>query len=269
MRKALIFVLVIVLMISYVGCETIDKNDTVSSKINTLDTNKYIGLKESCKKIKWNCEIKLDKIIDFSRWFGYYFIDIDGNLYQYTKNGKLFSNNKNYKKIISDKKIARFLGRYVISYDNKIGMIFENQVEFEDFDHNGSSTNEVKLIQNLLDNNSNLVNFSYGYYPYAYVQNLEIYATNPWLTLMPDILIGVLQSDEKFIGGYGDVIKTDKNYYYSDIVNQDELNKYEDAEREYGFLRMESVSDAYEEILYYNGDKIFFKDDNEYIYYLR
>ena len=86
---------------------------------------------------------------------------------------------------------------------------------------------------------------------------------------MPDILIGVLQSDEKFIGGYGDVIKTDKNYYYSDIVNQDELNKYEDAEREYGFLRMESVSDAYEEIQYYNGDKIIFKDDNEYVYYLR
>ena len=218
MRKALIFVLVIVLMISYVGCETIDKNDTVSSKINTLDTNEYIGLKGSCKKIKWNCEIKLDKIIDFSR-FGNYFIDIDGNLYQYTKNGKLFSNNKNYKKI-SDKKIARFLGNYIITNDNKIGKIFENQVEFEDFDHNGESTEAVKSIQNLLDNNSNLVSFSYGYYPYAYVQNLEIYATDPWHTQMPDILIGVLQSDEKFIGGYGDVIKTDKNYYYSDIVNQ-------------------------------------------------
>lgn len=268
MRKALIFVLVIVLMISYVGCETIDKNDTVSSEMNTLDTNKYIGLKDSCKKIKWNCEIKLDKIIDFSR-YGNYFIDIDGNLYQYSKSGKLFSNNKNHKKI-SDKKIVRFLGNYIITYDNKIGIIFENQVEFEDFDRNGYSTNEVKGIQNLLDNNLNLVSFLYGYYPFAYVQNVEIYATRPFFTdLSPDILIGVLQSDEKFIGGYGNVIKTDKNYYYSDIVNQDELNKYADAEREYGFLRMEAVSDAYEEIQYYNGDKIIFKDDNEYIYYLR
>lgn len=270
-KKIIGFLLVILCCFSLYACDgssSSEANDTyddaISSEASVLDTNEELGLRGSCRKVKWDCEIKLDKIVDFSTYAHQnYFIDIDGSLYQYTDNGQLFSNDKNYKKI-SDDKFVRFLRYSAITSNNKIGNMENGRVEFYP---NGIN---CYVIQEVLDKNPSLITFSYGNFPLCYVRNKEVYAVRSNLSdIYDDTLIGVLQSDEEFIGGYGNVIKTDKNYYYSDIVNQDELDKYVDAERKYGFLRMDAVSDAYDEIQYYNGNMIIFKDDNEHIYYLQ
>ena len=80
-------------------------------------------------------------------------------------------------------------------------------------------------------------------------------------------LLHEFESEEKIIGIYNNgVIKTDKNYYFADVTNKDELKKYADATEVYGVITDELLTMEYNNIQYFDGETAIFKDDKDFIY---
>ena len=69
-------------------------------------------------------------------------------------------------------------------------------------------------------------------------------------------------TDENVIGLEGKTFKTDKGFYKIGATNKEECEKYEDIERKEGIVKIEDISKHYEDIEYYNGNYIIFKNDN-------
>ena len=75
-----------------------------------------------------------------------------------------------------------------------------------------------------------------------------------------------LPEGEVFNGGYYEVMKTNKGYYYNGVINADECNKYADVECQYGVKPYDELNEEYDSIYFFNGKYIIFKDDLNHVY---
>ena len=73
---------------------------------------------------------------------------------------------------------------------------------------------------------------------------------------------------ENFVSLEGRIFKTDKGFYKVGITNQKKCSEYEDVECIEGLIKIEDISSHYNDIEYFNGNYIIFKNDtNIYTYY--
>lgn len=259
--KLYIIGVIIVIIIVIIGIFI--KSNMIGNKQDYAEENKendkITQLKSQYMRFEWNIDIPLTEVKDICLYcYGeQYFITNDGSLYVYSD--KLFSNNKHYKKIESEKTFSRFLDQYVITTDN-ILMHIDKDYNLEEIKYyHSKETNEIQKVytQGQVPNNYiELEDNTFYYYDYdAFKFKYEKKEIGKFPV-----------NNEIFLGQYGYIFKTDKGYYKYGITNQEEVNKYADVERKYGIVRVDEISDIYDEILIYNGEFLVFKNDLEHIY---
>lgn len=79
-------------------------------------------------------------------------------------------------------------------------------------------------------------------------------------------IIDTIPEGETFIELEGEIIKTDKAYYKIDIKNEEECKMYIDVKPVYGLIKIDDISSDYDNIKYFNGSYIIYKDDMENLY---
>ena len=81
-----------------------------------------------------------------------------------------------------------------------------------------------------------------------------------------DTIIDTLPEGETFISMDGRAIKSDKAYYEIGTVNSEEVDKYEDVEPIEGLVELTKLTEQYDNIYYFNGTFLVYKNDNENLY---
>ena len=274
-KKRLLIVLFIVLSSIFLfGCD--NKNE---SNINHNSTNTQ---QKKYKSIDWNCEIALSDIktikdngmMDIQPKM---FISKDGDLYQFSLEKK-FSNEQNCKKYESNKKYDKF---YIFPNDRDLSLFVTTNGKFKYLDNDRNlvdffsvynesySAYMVKLYNNNPDSYVEYVMGYNSYYNVYTVKNNKIYLKEI-TTLGKNInetIFSEFPNNETFISLEGRIFKTDKSFYRIGIINQKQCSEYEDVECTYGLLKIEDISADYNNIEYFNGNYIIYKNDRKiYIY---
>ena len=251
-----------VILIGICGCGN-KQIETVKEGIDNYQEESIY--KNNFPSLEWKCDIPLQDIIDFSE-FDTKFITKDGDLFEFSYN-QLFSNEKYCKKIDSNMKFTRFLNGAIETTANKIygyseGKFIEKLSAWTGaYDYNVYEKYPNSfLFSKVNDRSSYDIN-----YQYAVVKNNIVYDIN-WDSLKLTE-IDRLADDEEYIGSYYQILKTNKNFYNYNIINNEECKKYADIECKYGLSRIDEISDLYDEIYYFNGKKIIFKNDLNNIYF--
>lgn len=265
MSKILISVIIVLVL---TGCNNKTNSNLNNETNNNIDKSESLNNKNDIKnkyqKFEWKCDIGLSDIKDISG-FKSMFITNDGKLYEFSLD-RPFSNEKYCKKIDTDKRFVRFINGTIITDENKIYAYTDNN-EFVERMSGWTGGFDYSLF----DKYDNLILFSkFGInHDYAIVEDKEVSIIKYEIEHYPNTYtesIGFLNSDEEYIGGFYRILKTTKNYYVYGEINEEECNKYVDIKCEYGLKRVEEISNQYDNILYYNGKFIIFKDDLNNIY---
>ncbi|MBE5806552.1 MAG: hypothetical protein E7313_07620 [Clostridiales bacterium] len=267
-RNIVLFFMMIIII---TGCSS---NSAINNgKSNISDSQNEINISEEKLKsqygsMEWKCSVPLNNISDISG-FDHMFITKNGDLYLFSFT-QLFSSTNDYcKKVDSDYKFERFINGAIVTIDNKLLAY-----------HNGNFVERMvgwtgAFDYSKFDQYSNMILFSKNFDPnqnYAVVEGKEVFELNniydnEYVPIgVNKVKIGQLNNTENYVGGYYQIIKTTENYYMYSIINKEQCDMYADVECEYGLKRIDDISDEYENILYYNGKYIIFKDDINHIY---
>lgn len=236
--------------------------------------NKY---KSKYQKNEWECDVKLTEIktikdngmMDIQPKM---FISKDGDLYQFSLDKK-YSNEQNCKKYDSDKKYDRF---YIFPNDRDLSLFVTNNGEFKYLDNDKNIVDFYSIYEKSYssyisklynDNPNSYVKYVMGedsYYNVYNVRDNKIY-----LKKISNLGVYINESvfaefpvDENFISLEGRIFKTNKAFYKVGITNQKNCSEYEDIECIEGLVKLEDVSNHYNDIEYFNGNYIIFKNDN-------
>ena len=200
------------------------------------------------------------------------FISKDGDLYQFSLDKK-YSNEQNCKKYDSDKKYDRF---YIFPNDRDLSLFVTNNGEFKYLDNDKNIVDFYSIYEKSYssyisklynDNPNSYVKYVMGedsYYNVYNVRDNKIY-----LKKISNLGVYINESvfaefpvDENFISLEGRIFKTNKAFYKVGITNQKNCSEYEDIECIEGLVKLEDVSNHYNDIEYFNGNYIIFKNDN-------
>lgn len=257
MKKFLLALLALTLLFCFSSCKKDEKfsNTDTSKPIlenNTIKTKNKFQFKE-----KWDVEIPLKDIKEISSRYSV-FITNEGFLYQYSD--ELYKDtDKHYKQLNRDIKFKSLGGCSPITMDNKYWGDYRIPI----------SQYKFTLIENEL---LSFENFAWSNIRDNEECSLKIANQGNKLFLLDSQnniyqLLHEFESEEKIIGIYNNgVIKTDKNYYFADVTNKDELKKYADATEVYGLITDELLTMEYNNIQYFDGETAIFKDDKDFIY---
>lgn len=246
------------------------------SEPNVQETTK--PLKYSGYPVEWISDIPLSEIksIDNNDDMAIepdMFITKSGDLYLLSTD-KLFSNEQICKKVETDLKFERFLdypnsrrASTIISAD---GGYYTYNKETEQIEpaYFGEGDTFIEEMNSLHPN-------SYG--DDYYIENNCLFivyrnylpddsATDSFKETIVETLIDTIPNGETFISWDGKVIKTDKAFYKIGIKNRDEVEKYADVKPIEGLEKIENVSNQYDDIKYFNGNFIIYKNDSKHIY---
>ena len=203
------------------------------------------------------------------------FISKSGDLYVFSTD-KLYSNEQVCKKVETDLKFDRF---YMGPDDRELSIAITNDGDGYKYIHEVFYDDVVawKYSEVMLKEHPH----SYGvydwgainYYIYYYVKDNQLYEykielryEEPGDIVLHDMVIDAIPDGETVIGIEGMIFVTDKAFYKVGVVNQADVDKYEDVKPIYGLVRLEDVQQMRSEIAYFNGNYIIFKDDTEHLY---
>lgn len=255
-------ILIIICFICMVGCSS---TTDIKEKENNLNVSSS-KLKSKYTSKEWKCSVPLENIKDISG-FENVFITNEGELYEFSLE-KLYSNDDYCKKIESNYKFTRFINGAIITEDNKIFGYINNEFIEEPFAWTGA------FRYDLYKQHNNIFKFDKGYNETSFdVTGITYYGYLDGNKII--VLDGIesniaytydLKDDEIFLGSYYEFIKTNKGYYYNGIINSSECNKYADVECVYGVKAFTELNDEYDNIYFFNGRQIIFKDDMKHLY---
>ena len=246
------------------------------SEPNVQETTK--PLKYSGYPVEWISDIPLSEIksIDNNDDMAIepdMFITKSGDLYLLSTD-KLFSNEQICKKVETDLKFERFLdypnSRRASTIFSADGGYYTYNKETEQIEpaYFGEGDTFIEEMNSLHPN-------SYG--DDYYIENNCLFivyrnylpddsATDSFKETIVETLIDTIPNGETFISWDGKVIKTDKAFYKIGIKNRDEVEKYADVKPIEGLEKIENVSNQYDDIKYFNGNFIIYKNDSKHIY---
>ncbi len=239
--------------------------------------NKY---KTKYHKYEWKCDVPLSEIktikdngmMDIQPKL---FISKSGDLYQFSLNKK-YSNEQNCKKIDSNVTFKYF---NIFPNDRDLSLVVDNNNNFYYYETDLVKFSEYSIyhyndtINFILKYPMNYISYSNRYIENAgstfygyYVDNNAIYKTFLYWqdnkTIYQEPTIVHQFSDEYIISIEGKVFKTDKAYYKIGFINKEKCDEYEDVECVEGLLKIDDISNHYNDIEYFNGNYIIFKEDN-------
>lgn len=236
------------------------------------------------QKYEWNCDIPLTKIktIKYNGMMDIQppiFISDDGDLYQFSLEKK-YSNGQKCKKYESDKKYDRF---YIFPNDSELSLFVTADGKFKFLDDEKKLVDFYSIydyynssyISRLYSNNPNSyvlykIERKGNYYKVYEVKENKIYLKkiSNFGEYIDEIILAEFPSDEKFISLEGKIFKTDKGFYKIGVTNQKQCSEYMDVECIEGLIKIKDISSHYNDIEYFNGNYIIFKNDiNIYLYY--
>lgn len=247
--------------------------------------NKY---KTKYQKYEWKCDVSMKEIktikdngmMDIQPKL---FITKNGDLYQFSLEKK-FSNEQNCKKYETEIKFDHF---FIYPNDRDLSVIVGNNNKYY-------STNDNKELvefcaehcayaykKSVSDMDKKYPN-SYGKWIFNssngdffdrlfYLKDNKIYTydyqVGDTFKVLGEKEYSSLPDDELFVSIEGRIIKTSKAFYKIGIINQQQCSQYEDVDCVEGLLKLDEISNHYNDIDYFNGNYIIFKNDNNiYIY---
>lgn len=226
-------------------------------------------------------EIKHIKYNDSMREQPKSFITKNGEIYEFSTE-KIFTNEQVTKKIETNINLDRFHiydngynSSSLIATDGTI-YYFTQSTPITNIEkmHSASKCNLIKqMISNYPLNYGDLEWGPVNYSIYYYVKDNQIYyykaryvdSLSP-LIVENDEVFATFPDGETYLAVEGKIFITDKAFYKIDVTNQEDLKKYEDAKPIYGLVKLESISNEYKKIAYFNGNYIIYKDDPNHLY---
>lgn len=212
------------LLVLICGCE----NSNINKEI----------LKES--GYYFSSSIKCDEIKEIGYFGAYsqlvegekYFVTKDGSLYELNLH-QLFSNNKNCIKVdYGNNNISHVVGNDF--YDKDYNLIYTSSgkkiISVEEFKNEKGWDYSSYDFKDEFD----YVSSPDGYELY-YIKNHTVFWYD-WNNKENEIY--EIPSNETILGFYGNLIKTDKNYYIYQIINREECKKYADIDCKYNYLKL-------------------------------
>lgn len=234
------------------------KENIASSSDNNVAENKTL-INRRGTEYDWNCEVSLTNIKDIN--INYMrFISKDGDLYEFDLEKKFSSTNNNCKKVDTDIKFERFIASTIISKDNKIYRYENSKLLERPLEYTGG------FQYDYFDKNNNYVIFSYVNNIGGFIKDNKVYVyklSNNDSTIISEKEIYKFADDEYYIGTYGELIKTNKAYYIYGITNKKECSDFADVKCEYGIVKDEELTNAYNDIQYTNDYYFIFKDSDK------
>lgn len=268
----------------------LEMNGTVPEEQETLDkiaSGEYLDI-EAIKysKIDWISDVPLSEIkhIKHSGMWNIQpnlFITKSGELYEFSKN-KLYSNEQVCKKVETELTFSRF---QLYASDRDLSVIVSTDNHLYEYNDTFESYQDFYLPHWTLQNEMiqqhpmNYGEYHFGainYYLYYYAESNDVYlykaerATSSLeLVFLTDSVLDSFPEGETCLAVEGKIFITDKAFYKIGIKNQEEVNKYEDVEPIYGLIRLDTISEDYSKIAYFNGEYIIYKDDPDHLYIYR
>lgn len=216
--------------------------------------------------------IKCEEIKDAVSFYrSDYFLTNDEMLYKLNVE-KLFSNDKNCVQMDYDVKGAKYF------YKN--GLFDENDelLYVLDIDYDGLTVGEsvitkdqykyLSVFDDLEDEDYDFVSTENYNFTTIFVKDREVYwykedKTGETSTKKEKVVLLEVPDDETILGLHGAVLKTDKNYYTLQQINEEECEKYADVKCEVKMARS-SLSDVYDDVLVLTEKMLIEKDYKVY-----
>ena len=267
MIKFLTLFLVLSLGFVFASCNPKNTDSYAKTDVNvdSAETESEIKVDDLSKlknkfviKEKWNVELPLENIKELSSRYQV-FITNDGYLYQYSD--KIYKDSeKHYRRMNENIKFKSIGGCQPITMDNRYWGDYRFPISEYKF-----STIEKELLMFEDFAWSNIRDIKDETPLKIAKQGDKVFLLDSQNSILQ--LLNDFDEKEKIIGIYNNgIIKTDKNYYFADITNKDELKKYADATPVYGLVTDVLLTAEYNNIQYFDGETAIFKDDKEHIY---
>ncbi len=268
MKNRIALILLVCLLLT--GCSFIHKKEKQSDERIIVDYFVY-------NKIDWNCEVPLSEIkeIQYNYHVNNYFITKDGKLYSF---GERYSNEQMCKRVESDIFFDNF---YIYPSSGEVYILVDQLGNFYGMDKNynivdfysleySENNKYLKKYYDEISNGYITSDFSNGVINgeiLYYIKDNKIYkkTLDQNNKIISDEFFAEFPNDEKFISLNGKAFKTDKSYYLINSVNFEECNKYKDVKCINGLLRINYLSDHYDDVTYYN-DSFIIIDNQLYEY---
>ena len=212
--------------------------------------------------------------------FDNYFITNDNDLYVLNIN-QLYSNNENCKKINNDEKIIKLMSarekannyyKYFV-LDDKGNIYNINNNELTLYTDIKNENYDVPVFETFQDDN---IVSQYLYFALKKDGNLYWYE-EIFQRQDKNKLVLLKKYDNEIIleysliniqQGYIGYIKTDKAFYTTKAINQEQCEKYADVECQYEIVKNEKLTDIYDDISIYRLDSTYItKDGKQYAIY--
>lgn len=233
--------LIIFLLILFIcGCSSKEiKKDTNRNDDTTIEKKNDLKLLRGLtQEFDWNCDVDLHNIKDINIYY-MRFIDNNGSLYEFDLQKKYSTTNNNCKKVDTEIKFDSFSRDRIISIDKKIYNYIDGIVEETGLKYSDYFDFEIELNPRYGIVNNNKVYDS---------SNKELYS---------------FENGEEYINTITGIIKTNKAYYKYGIVNKKECNEYADIKCEYGIIKDDELTSAYDDIYYINKNYYILKSSNK------
>lgn len=232
------------------------------NKENNVNNNKPTLIKE----------LKCDVLNNVKYSFDNYFITNNNDLY-ILNTDQLYSNNKNCKKINSNENIIKLMAvisttnnyyeYYVLDdknniyYINNIELILQTYINNENYD--------VPVFKTFIDNN---IISQYTYFALKNDGNLywyeKIYQKQDEnkLVLFKKYDNEIILEYNFTIAAHG-YIKTNKAFYTTKVINQEQCEKYVDVECKYDLAKNVQLTNIYDDISIYKLDSTYITKDGK------
>ncbi len=284
MKKILAILLVLVVLLSLVGCGD-NKAENSSDLSGTVDSATQSGSEDKKQhfgsKLNWKSDIPLSEIREVANYshVGIYFITNNNELYEYS-HVKPFSNDKYEKKLgdIEFSTLVRNSGylEKVFVKDKEFYLIRNGSLEKTDI-------SEYCLFEKIcgykvstlfpfagetcylrVDENNNFFKYTYSSIWNSEESEYEI----KWKESKTNLTIPQGETVLSIIGAVseGSILKTDKAYYKYGVSNAEEVEKYADVEEEYNWILHKELTAEYDNIKYLSRDYIIYKDEPDCFY---
>lgn len=268
----------------------LETNGSIPQEQETLDkvaAGEYLDIdKIKYSSIDWISDVPLSEIKHIKHGGMWniqpnLFITTSGELYEFSKN-KLYSNEQVCKKVDTELTFSRF---HLYANDRDLSVIVSTENELYEYDDTFEPYQESYLPLQMLQNEMlqqhpmNYGVYAFGatsYYLYYYAESNDVYLykaapnnSESKLILLNDSVLDSFPEGETCLAVEGKIFITDKAFYKIGVTNQEEVNKYEDVEPIYGLIRLDTISEEYSKIAYFNGEYIIYKDDPDHLYLYR
>ena len=271
----------------------LETNGAIPEEQTTLDkiaSGDYLDIEKiKYSSVDWISDVPLSEIKhikynDSMREQPKSFITKNGEIYEFSTE-KIFTNEQVTKKIETNINLDRF-HIYDNGYNSSSLIATDGTIYY--FTQSTPITNIEKMYSaskcNLIKQMTSNYPLNYGdlewgpvnYSIYYYVKDNQVYyykaryvdSLSP-LIVENDEVFATFPDGETCLAVEGKIFITDKAFYKIDVTNQDDLKKYEDAKPIYGLVKLESISNEYKKIAYFNGNYIIYKDDPNHLYIYR